>query len=476
MARQRRKRLVIGGASALVVAAILGVAGLAATGGQAQTPPRTSATATPSLPTPTPPASPTPAPVKPKPPIEEPMAMPFGPLAAEPYRVKTGDGDCLNVRPSPGTTFKSDPRTCVPEGFLLWLLGPAREVDGHSWRYALGEGWVATQYVVPAPGAATGFGPFKAVTVSNAAGPVTKVARVTSGGAVAELPSIPDIADALGDVPPALSPDGRWTAYGSQVGYVPTLTIREMATGAETKYPQVFLTSWSPAKNRLLVRINANCPADCSWTTGWIDPQEGIIHRFADKKNNWWAITWAPDGGSLYVVDEGALTQVSLAGESRVIVAKRPEGSEIRWGQLAVSEDGKRLLSSPFQGAITIVDLRTGAVSTIERATQIPVLGKCGGGGYGALTGWLDAATVIWHESFAEKGGNGITIANVNGGSRKLIPFFTVSDIRKVAPDLVSFTTYENPESQGGFFLTWLLDIRTGEARPVTVGATPAWE
>ena len=97
-------------------------------------------------------------------------------------------------------------------------------------------------------------------------------------------------------------------------------------------------------------------------------------------------------------------------------------------------------------------------------------------GGYGSLTGWLGAATVIWHESFAEKGGNGITIANVNGGSRKLIPFFTVSDIRKVAPDLVSFTTYENPESQGGFFLTWLLDIRTGEARPVTVGATPAWE
>ena len=98
MARQRRKRLVIGGASALVVAAIFGVAGLAATGGQAQTPPRTSATATPSLPTPTPPASPTPAPVKPKPPIEEPMAMPFGPLAAEPYRVKTGDGDCRQVQ------------------------------------------------------------------------------------------------------------------------------------------------------------------------------------------------------------------------------------------------------------------------------------------------------------------------------------------------------------------------------------------
>ena len=122
------------------------------------------------------------------------------------------------------------------------------------------------------------------------------------------------------------------------------------------------------------------------------------------------------------------------------------------------------------------LDLQTGAVSSIERATQIPVLGRCGGGGYGSLTGWLGAATVIWHESFAEKGGNGITIANVNGGSRKLIPFFTVSDIRKVAPDLVSFTTYENPESQGGFFLTWLLDIRTGEARPVTVGATPAWE
>lgn len=404
------------------------------------------------------------------------MAVPFGPLAAEPYRVTTGDGDCLNVRPNPGTTFKSDPRTCVPEGFLLWLYGEEKEVDGHKWRYALGEGWVATQYVVPAPGATSGFGPFKSVTVGSQVGEVTKLAKVTSNGRVTNLPTIPDGVNGLGDIAPALSPDGNWAAYGAQAGYVPTLTIRDMTTGSETKYAQAHFASWS-ASNKLLVRVNANCPSDCSWTTGWIDPREGVVHPLNDTKNDWGRYAWTHDGNSLYVVDNaGALLNVPLKGEPTVILPKLPAGSEIAWGQLALSEDGRRLLSSPFQGAIVIIDLQTKAVSRVERAKQILVGGKCGGGGSGSLTTWLDSQTVIWHESYAEKGGNGITISRIDGGSRKLIPFFTVSDIRKVAPSLVSFTTWENPDGKRAFFLTWLLDTNTGEARPVTVGQTPAWE
>ena len=77
-----------------------------------------------------------------------------------------------------------------------------------------------------------------------------------------------------------------------------------------------------------------------------------------------------------------------------------------------------------------------------------------------------------------EKGGNGITISRIDGGNRRLIPFFTVSAIRKAAPNLVSFVTWEDATNgqKNGFQLTWLLDTTTGEARPVTVGASPEWQ
>ena len=156
-------------------------------------------------------------------------------------------------------------------------------------------------------------------------------------------------------------------------------------------------------------------------------------------------------------------------GRSREIVAKRPQGSEIAWGQLVLSKDGSKLLSSPFQGDIIIVDLASGAMSKVIRAKQVQVGGRCGGS-VGVLTAWLDANTVIWHESFAEKGGNGITISRTDGTNRRLIPFFTVSDIRTVAPNLVTFTTGESTDNKTAFQVSWLLDTTTGEARPVTVG------
>ena len=126
MDRKRRKFAIAGMAVSAIVGAI-GVVGIA-TSGSAQTPPATvtavaKETATPTVPpTPTIPPQPTP--------VDLPMAVPFGPVAAEPFRVRTGDGDCLNVRPTPGTTFGSDPRTCVPEGFLLWLYDGEVQADG----------------------------------------------------------------------------------------------------------------------------------------------------------------------------------------------------------------------------------------------------------------------------------------------------------------------------------------------------------
>ena len=473
MATGTRKRFVLGGLGAFIAAGLLGTLGIAATLGSAQDAP--SATSSPSveatvesIPT-APPTATIPAPV------EAPMAMPFGPLAAEPYRAYTGDGDCLNVRPVPGTTFQGDPRTCVPEGFLLWLYGEPQVVDGREWRYALGEGWVAAEYVKPAPGAATGFGPFQSVTVSAQAGEVTKLAAVSKAGTVSDLPLLPSAIRGLGDVPPAISPDGKWAAYGREERYVPTLTIRNLADGTETKYPQAHIAAWSPT-NRILVRLATNCPQQCTWTTGWIDPQDGVVHQLTTKTNDWYTFVWAKDGQSLYVNERGLLKQILLDGTSKTIALNTSE--EVVWGEMSLSDDDRRLVVSPFQGAISIIDLQTGVVSKIQRAPQVVSGGRCGGGG-SSLTTWLDANTVIWHESYAEKGGNGITISNVNGGGRRLIPFFTVSDIRTVAPNLVSFVTFDDPgnkDGSGGFQLTWLLDTTTNEARPVTVGAAPQWQ
>ena len=42
------------------------------------------------------------------------------------------------------------------------------------------------------------------------------------------------------------------------------------------------------------------------------------------------------------------------------------------------------------------------------------------------------------------------------------------------APGLLSFTTLESVDKVN-FPLTWLLDVKTGDAWPVTVGADPAW-
>jgi len=461
----------IGGIGVAGLSALVGLLGFAATQGNAETPAAT----------PAPAVEATPVPALPPPQALElpkeaqsqslPPQVPFGPIEAEPYRVFTGDGDCLNVRPVPGTIFQSDPRTCVPEGFLLWLYGEPVDVDGHTWRYALGEGWVAIQYVKPAAGAEHGFGPFSSVLVSgpDGNGVETRQARIESNGSVTELGALPSTPLGMGSQPALISPDGKYAAYGREERYIPTLTIRELATGIEQKYPQLYPAEWS-STGRLAVQINEDCPQRCRYTTGWIDPRTGTVNKFTETEQ-WYTFAWAPDGKSIVAVEDGAVIRIALNGERATIV---PAGNEIAWGQLAFSPDGRRLLSGAFQGPVVVVELATGAITRIERATQIPVGGRCGGS-IGQLTTWLDNETVIWHESYAEKGSNGITMASTNEPGRRLIPFFTVSDIRTIAPGLVSFTTWESVGDKG-FPLTWLLDADSGEARPVTVGQLPVWQ
>lgn len=421
-----------------------------------------------------PPSSIPPAPPPKDPePIRQQLA-PFGPVEAEPVRVHTGDGDCLNVRYIPGTAFQNnDPRTCVPEGFLLWLFGKAVEADGETWRYALGEGWVAARYVRAAPEAATGMGPFRSVTVSQSNGVETLNARVGSDGTATELPAIPYTQQGLGSLPQALSPDGRYSAYGREEGYVPTLTISDLATGTAQKYPHAYPAGWS-STGRLLVTLSPLCPRQCTWVPGWIDPSDGVVHQFETKPNSWFSMTWAPDGRSIVAATESrGLVQAFVDGTIREVVPPQPEG--VYFGELSVSPDGSRVISSTFLGAITIIDLATGEMTTVERALQQQIGGRCGGSA-GKLSAWLDASTVIWHESYALKGQNGITIAGVADGTRRVIPFFSIQDLATVAPGLVSFVTWEYPPEKPGFQLTWLLDTATGEARPVTIGMGPVWE
>lgn len=409
------------------------------------------------------------------PPVPEPerrAPKPAGPIVAEPYRAYTGDGDCLNVRPAPIKAFATDPRTCVPEGFLLWLYGPAKEADGETWRYALGEGWVAARYVRPDPTALTGFGSLKGLLVTTSDNVDTTVSRVRSNGSVEPLTGFGFRVEGLGSLLPGYSPDGEWFAFTQQEGYRPVMTVGRMAGDEVKKYPGLVFASWS-TDNKIRVNTNEQCPQVCGiWGHGWLDPKDGANHRIEGLDRDT-SLVWGHDGRYFIAVSQKVgIMRVDIDGTNTPIVKVIPEG--FQFGEMTVSPDGTKLLSSATLGKIQVVDLRTGSLSAIDRAKQIQVAGKCGGAS-GRLSGWLDERTVIWHESYAEKGGNGITLAGIDGSNRRVLPFFSISDVRVITRSLVSFTTFESEEQGPGFPLSWLLDVKSGEARPISVGSAAAW-
>ena len=314
--------------------------------GSAQTPPATVAvaTATPVIPT----AISTPVEIvktPPSKPQEQPQRVPlkaFGPITAEPYRVHTGDGDCLNVRPAPSKTFATDPRTCVPEGFLLWLYGEVKEAEGETWRWALGEGWVAMRYVKPDATAKTGFGPMKGVLVTASDGVDTRMATVSADGKVESNGAFAWQPQGLGAILPGISPSGEWYASSMDENYRPTLTIGRVRGGAVVKYPGLHFGSWSP-DNKIRVITNETCPQTCGiWGAGWLDPADGIVHRLEGLEQNIYALAWAPDGQSLISVSEkGGVSRVALDGKVTQILAKLPDG--FQFGEMSVSPAGGRI-------------------------------------------------------------------------------------------------------------------------------------
>ncbi|MEO8225408.1 MAG: WD40 repeat domain-containing protein [Gammaproteobacteria bacterium] len=467
---QQKRRLVtvVGALSVVLVAGAIGGAAIAMGGDASPSPARPQQTATATataFPVATPPPEPTVDPQKRQ------QLLPFGPVAADPVRVFTGDGDCLNVRPQPGTTFATDPRACVPEGFLLWLYGPEQNVDNEVWRYALGEGWVAIRYVKPDTTLNPGFGSLKSVLVSQMDGVETFVASVQPSGSAKALAALQYVPQGIGSTPPRVSLSGVYAAFDHPDNYAPSLVITRLADGAETRYPKAYAVEWG-AGDRLLVRVSANCPNTCTWVTGWLDPKEGVIHTFEHQANDWNNVAWMPDGESFIAITQ-ARSVLRVYLDERIETVTADLGEDNGFGQISVSPDGSKLLSGATIGPIRVLDLRTGKVSEIPRAAQLPVGGRCGGA-TGRLSTWLDSSTAIWHESYAAKGNNGITIASAAGGARRVLPFFSIQGLSVVGPNLVSFSTYESM-GQTGFMLSWLLDTKSGEARPVTVGADPIW-
>lgn len=472
----RRQRFALGaGLAVLGVVALAG--GFAAGIGRAQSPENETPEAVASetetaVATPSPTATPTP--FVPPTPVEDlggwkpqllPPERPFGLMEAEPYRVFTGDGDCLNLRPAPGTTFGGDPRTCVPEGFLLWLFGPEKEADGMTWRYALGEGWVATQYVQPAPEAERGMGPFGSVSVRQQAGDGSAFARISGGGDVTEYPPVPFGGGGIGVQPAVISPDGRWVAYSDWNTSPQAMVLIDLEIGFEQRFPRMLMLDWS-SSGTMLVRD------DLLGKLGWMSPMHGVFNEIPNAGELWGS--WTADGQSVIGSSDGTtIVRLFLDGTRQEVKVDLEEDAYL--GELSISPDGSRVLSVSYLGDIRVIDVATGGVTVLARAPQFEGGGKCGGS-TGKLSAWLDDNTVVWHESYAPRGQNGITIANVDGGIQRVIPFFSIQDLKVVAPGMISFTTWEWFEDQPGLVLTWLLDAERGEGRPVAVGGFGVWQ
>ncbi len=472
-----RRFMAVAGLACLGLAAglFLGTAGNArGVPGQAPSPsPSPVATFTP---TPSPALSPTPPPPPPTPPPfvpEKVRSLPAGPVSADPVRVHTGDGDCLNVRYAPGTANRGDPRTCVPEGTLLWLYGPAEQVYGENWRFALGEGWIATRYTRAAGGNAAGWpSGLSSVLAVTSDGVETAISVVDAAGHVGSVKSIDYVEMGIGARPWLISPDGRWAVHSPRSGSGVELRLVSLNGGPELRLPGAEHMAWSN-NGKLLVTIADGplCPRTCSRAPAYIDPRDGVVHPLGEPALSATSGAWTPDGKTVILRTETSLVRVTLAGIATIIVARLPE--DAGFGGIVVSPDGKRALLGATAGAVTVVDLATGGMTGIKRAPQSVLGGRCGGPS-GQLSGWLDNDTVIWHESFAEKGNNGLTIVDLKSGSRRILPIFSVQDIRPLGGDAVAFTTYESPGSTG-FPLTWLLDLRTGDPRPITVGEGSVW-
>lgn len=419
-----------------------------------------------------------------KPSLPAPLAPPSGPadlppLAVEPVRVHTGDGDCLNVRPLPGIPPSNDrPRDCLPEGTLLWLAGPAIDADGETWRRALGMGWVASRYTRPEPKVSAGFGPFEsAIVLASPSAFQTdwaQAVRVTPSGAAPASAWLPFNPAWAGMRHAPLSPDGRYLAFVSyQPDDRPRAAVVEVQGGDLRDLPALPV-SWGPG-SRLLLKYPDLCDT-CAGAYAIAGPP------FTDPRPlpalGPWPLAWLPDGE--HVVAWDASSGIHLAGTdgtSRVTPAALPDGA---WpGELAVSPSGRYLLAVPYTGPIRLVDLETGALTTFDRRDPGPIGGRCGGSL--ATVAWLDDRTFAYHEAILGPGENGIILVNRETGARRRLPFGNVFELRAAGPGLLAFTTIDYPgkdDLQGAAppAVSWLYDPSIDFASPAAPGLFATWQ
>ncbi len=420
---------------------------------------------------PTEPPTPEPTPVETPPPPPPPVKqLPMGPVPADRVKVQTGDGDCLNVRYSPGLRFQADPRFCVAEGTILWLAGNTRAVDGENWRYALGIGWVATRFTVAASAPRPDFGAFANGFVAwQEHGESLTVAHFDAAMKLLSSIEVAHEGFGLGSRLPEVAPGGDYLAFSDHGadGVAPRVVVVRVADGATQEYPGGWTQAWS-VDGRLLVTVSDGCELKCKSHVAVIDPVKATFTPLTEPAESRWGWAWAPDGKSVVSsVDEGrGLVRVALDGTVTPLVTL-PEGVTV--GTIALSPSGKQLLSGSSVGAYRVIDLVSGALSEFARAKQrTDIGGKCGGS-VGQLQVWLDETRFVYHESYAEKGNTGLTVASLTDGSRQVFPFDNVSDIRRVDANRVTFTNYGGVEGIGS--VTWILDVRTGEAWPLVIGS-----
>jgi hypothetical protein len=486
---RRRRPLLTVGAAAVAGAAI--IAGLAVSAGNAA--PGASPTPT-TVPTETAAltATATPATVVPKTEVPDPAATPpprpAGPplgdrVAADPVRVRTGDGDCLNIRQAPGTTFELVPSTCAPEGTLLWLYGPAQEADGEEWRYALGAGWVAVRYTAPASAPSLAL-PGNIVTLvqvgayhepnsepGSRRGADVEVARVDAkSGSVLLRAVFPGYWAGLGSRNPELSRDGSYVAYGSgnDDGSVSIVVVGRVSDGTYVELPGFYPAGWSATGHLLLTA--SECDGTCTWTISVYDPASGEVRGLVEKAESTTALAWSGDGAAVLLAAENRLEKLSLDGKRTTIGTL--EANLPLWNGVA-SPGGRYLLGGMGMDFVPIVDLRDGTVFKSQRPPQRELPGKCGGS-FSQVNGWLGESRFFYHERSSSTGQDGLTIVDMASGTRTLLPLFNVQDVSAQANGLLSYATWAAIDT-ASFTVSFLLDPATGDSLPLFVGGGAAW-
>jgi hypothetical protein len=427
------------------------------------------------------PATPTPVPTEAPPPQRIPSVGER--VTADSVRVYTGDGDCLNVRPAPGTTFEAVPFTCLPEGSLLRLTGPAQEADGETWRYALGSGWVATRYVREEPSPTFTASPSGLMTVwgwgPNVRRPdgvespdVVVITVDNASGAVLSRVSFPSSGGGIGSGGPKLAPRGDYIAHtllDHSKGTMSTVVGRT-SDGSFKLLPGLAPEGWSDG-GKLAVQTSL-CDSTCQYTVAVYDPASDTTTVVAEKSSSAFA-GWALDD-SLYLQDYSVPERISLVlvdfDGNRRVIATYPADRAIFGG--VVSPSGRYLFSQGMYGPLRGLDLTTGEPLDLPRAPQRELAGSCGGG-WSSVNGWLNDNTVFYHERSSSNRQDGITFLDIRTGARRVLPYFDVQDMRRVSPGLITFSTWSS--AGDGDVVTFLLDVASGEAAPLVTGSGAVW-